>query len=223
MYAMLMGSMFLLPVFMQEVLGFDATQSGITLMPRTVAMMLITPFIGRLYNHIPPALTVGFGAVLFVLGSYELSHITLQSGSTDIIIPLIITGFGFACLFIPLTTAALTFVSLHERGLPFPLALAATLGIMLVLAVAIERFVLRPLVTSPPLALFLATLGLACVLEGLAQLVWGTQVHGLDLGISDSPIDGLGVQVSRFDLFAAGLGIERAHIFEGSQFREALS
>jgi DHA2 family multidrug resistance protein len=111
MYAMLMGSMFLLPVFMQEVLGFDATQSGITLMPRTIAMMLVTPFIGKLYNHIPPAVTVGIGAVLFVVGSFQLSHITIQSGSTDIIIPLVVTGFGFACLFIPLTTAALTFIS----------------------------------------------------------------------------------------------------------------
>lgn len=110
MYAMLMGSMFLLPVFMQEVLGFDATQSGTTLMPRTVAMMAVTPLIGKLYNRIPPALTVGLGAVLFVLGSYQLSHITLDSGSGNIIVPLIVTGFGFACLFIPLTTAALTFV-----------------------------------------------------------------------------------------------------------------
>jgi DHA2 family multidrug resistance protein len=114
MYAMLMGSMFLLPVFMQEVLGFDATQSGITLMPRTIAMMLVTPIIGRLYNHIPPALTVGLGAALFVVGSYQLSHITLQSGSSEIVLPLVVTGFGFACLFIPLTTAALTFVPRAE-------------------------------------------------------------------------------------------------------------
>jgi len=78
------------------------------------------------------------------------------------------------------------------------------MAVMLALAVVIERTVLRPLVNAPPLALFLATLGLAFVLEGLAQLVYGTQVHGLDLGISDSPITGLGVQVSRFDLFAAG-------------------
>jgi branched-chain amino acid transport system permease protein len=99
--------------------------------------------------------------------------------------------------------AALTFVSLRERGLAFPWAFLATLAAMLALAVAIERIVLRPLVASPPLSLFLATLGLAVVLEGLAQLVWGTQVHGLDLGISDAPIDGLPIQVSRFDLFAA--------------------
>ena len=110
MFAMLMGSMFLLPVFMQELLGFDATQSGITLMPRTLAMMVVTPIIGRIYNHVPPAIIVAIGGVFFALGSYQLSHITLLSSSTDIVIPLLITGVGFACLFIPLTTAALTFI-----------------------------------------------------------------------------------------------------------------
>jgi branched-chain amino acid transport system permease protein len=99
--------------------------------------------------------------------------------------------------------AALTFVSLHERGLAFPWALAAALAVMLALAVAIERAVLRPLVNAPPMALFLATLGLAFVLEGLAQTLWGTQVHGLELGISDAPLAGLPIEVSRFDLFAA--------------------
>jgi DHA2 family multidrug resistance protein len=110
MYAMLMGSMFLLPVFMQEVLGFDATRSGMTLMPRTLAMMAVTPIIGRLYNRVPPAATVALGGLFFALGSYELSHITLASSSGDIVVPLLITGVGFACLFIPLTTAALTFI-----------------------------------------------------------------------------------------------------------------
>jgi branched-chain amino acid transport system permease protein len=99
--------------------------------------------------------------------------------------------------------AALTFVSITERGVPFVLALVITLAAMFVLAIAIERAVLRPLVNAPPLSLFLATLGLAYVLEGLAQTVWGTQVHGLELGISDAPIGAGAVSVSRFDLFAA--------------------
>ena len=111
MFAMLMGSMFLLPVFMEEILGFTATQSGVALMPRTLAMMAITPIIGRLYNYVPPAATIAVGVFLFAIGSYTLSHITLQSSNTDIIIPMIITGFGFACLFIPLTTAALSTIS----------------------------------------------------------------------------------------------------------------
>jgi MFS transporter, DHA2 family, multidrug resistance protein len=111
MYAMLMGSMFLLPVFMQELLGFNATQSGLALMPRTLAMMAVTPLIGRLYNHVPPALMIGVGIVFFVVGSYQLSHITLMSSKSDIMLPMIVTGFGFACLFIPLTTAALSTIA----------------------------------------------------------------------------------------------------------------
>ncbi|MGA7124641.1 MAG: branched-chain amino acid ABC transporter permease [Polyangiaceae bacterium] len=101
--------------------------------------------------------------------------------------------------------AALTFVTLSEHGLAFPWALAGSVAVMLVLGVTIERVVLRPFVNAAPMALFLATLGLAFVLEGLAQLIYGTQVHGLELGISDAPIRGLPIEVSKLDLFAAGV------------------
>ncbi len=100
--------------------------------------------------------------------------------------------------------AALTFVSLLERGVPFALSLAITLAVMIVLGLLIERAVLRPLVNKPPITLFMATLGLAYVIEGGAQLLWGTQVHGLDLGIDDVPLEISGVLISTFDLFAAG-------------------
>ena len=101
--------------------------------------------------------------------------------------------------------AALTFVSLIERHVPFVLALAVTFAVMVLLGIAIERLVLRPLVNKPPITLFMATLGLAYIIEGAAQLMWGTQVHGLDLGIEDVPFDVGGVLVSKFDLFAAGV------------------
>lgn len=107
LYAVLMGSMFLLPVFMQELLHYDATHSGVMLMPRTVAMMVATPIVGRLYARVPPAVTMGVGVLLFMVASFGLSHITLQSSQGDIVVPLLITGVAFACLFIPLTTAAL--------------------------------------------------------------------------------------------------------------------
>jgi branched-chain amino acid transport system permease protein len=101
--------------------------------------------------------------------------------------------------------AALTFVSLIERHVPFVLALAVTFAVMVLLGIAIERLVLRPLVNKPPITLFMATLGLAYIIEGSAQLMWGTQVHGLDLGIEDVPFEVGGVLISKFDLFAAGL------------------
>lgn len=101
--------------------------------------------------------------------------------------------------------AALTFVSLLERGVPFWGAMAVTLAAVILVGMLVERTVLRPLVNQPPITLFMATLGLSYVIEGVAQLLWGTQVHGLDLGIEDSPFEVWGVLISQFDLFAAGI------------------
>ncbi|HEX9183950.1 MAG TPA: branched-chain amino acid ABC transporter permease [Burkholderiales bacterium] len=105
--------------------------------------------------------------------------------------------------------AALTFVSILKMGVNFWLALVITLAVMVVLGVGIEKIVLRPLVNQPPITLFMATIGLTFVLEGLSQLVWGSQPHGLELGIQDVPMEWLsrstGINISQFELFAAGV------------------
>ncbi|BCH19633.1 branched-chain amino acid ABC transporter permease [Mesorhizobium sp. L-2-11] len=101
--------------------------------------------------------------------------------------------------------AALTFVSLVERGIPFALSLLITFAVMVALGFTIERTVLRPLVNRSPMTLFMATLGLSYIIEGAAQLMWGTQVHGLDLGIDDTPFEVGGILISSFDLLAAGI------------------
>jgi len=105
--------------------------------------------------------------------------------------------------------AALTFVGLQESGLPFWAALPATLVVMVALAFAIERAMLRPLVNQPQITLFVATIGLAFFIEGLAQMMWGANVRGLDLGLQDEPIqwisDNTGMNISKFDLAAAGV------------------
>lgn len=101
--------------------------------------------------------------------------------------------------------AALTFVSLVEYGIPFIAALAVTVATMALLGLAIERTVLRPLANRSPMTLFMATLGLAYVIDGGAQLLWGTEVHRLDLGISNAPFEVGGIFISTFDLVAAGI------------------
>lgn len=103
--------------------------------------------------------------------------------------------------------AALTFVTLTEHGLPFWAALPLTIVVMIVGAVLIELLVLRPLVNRPPTTLFMATLGLSFVIEGLAQLLMGSDVHQLDLGIDDLPITVLGLQISQFDIFASSVAV----------------
>ncbi len=102
---------------------------------------------------------------------------------------------------------ALTFVSLTERGVPFWLALVVTILALILGAALIERLVLRPLVNRDALTLFMATLGLSFVIDGLAQLLMGSDVHMLDLGIDDLPVSVVGVQVSQFDLFASGIAL----------------
>jgi branched-chain amino acid transport system permease protein len=101
--------------------------------------------------------------------------------------------------------SALTFVGILEHGVPFFISLVVTLLIMAVLGVAVEQTVLRPLVNRPPIILFMATLGLAYILEGAAQLIWGAQVHGLNLGFDDKPLAVGDVLISSFDLFAAAV------------------
>src|SRR5438874_2995198 len=101
--------------------------------------------------------------------------------------------------------AALTCVSLVEHGFHFWLALPLTLAAMIVLGLLIERIVLRPLVNQPQITLFMATIGLAFFVEGLAQMLWGSNPRALETGIQDQPLEWimqrLDLNVSQFDLF----------------------
>ncbi|HEU4776323.1 MAG TPA: branched-chain amino acid ABC transporter permease [Telluria sp.] len=106
--------------------------------------------------------------------------------------------------------AALTCVGIIDKfGVSIWLAIPLTMAVMVVLGLAIERVVLRPLVNQPEITLFMATIGLAFFIEGLAQLLWGSQVHKLDLPIEDVPIawllDNYNIIVSQFDVTAAGI------------------
>src|SRR5213593_1844308 len=99
--------------------------------------------------------------------------------------------------------AALTLVGLIERGIPVALALPLTMLVMIVLAFAIERAVLRPLVNQPQIILFMATIGLNFFLEGLGEMAWGANVKKLDVGIPDRSFLVRGVQINELELTAA--------------------
>jgi branched-chain amino acid transport system permease protein len=81
--------------------------------------------------------------------------------------------------------------------------------VMVALGFLTERVVLRPLVNQHEITLFMATIGLTFFIEGLAQLLWGSNVRTLDLGIQDVPFDWLiqntGILISQFDVIAAGI------------------
>jgi DHA2 family multidrug resistance protein len=114
MFLTLMASMFLFPVFMQELLGFSAFQSGLVLMPRVLAMLVAMPLVGWIYARTDPRGIIATGIALNVIGAWIMGRLTLESGPTDILIPNVIQGIGFACLFVPLATVALSKVPRHR-------------------------------------------------------------------------------------------------------------
>ena len=105
--------------------------------------------------------------------------------------------------------AVLSFVGFMEIGLHFWVALPVTVALMIVVGMCTERLVLRPLVNQSEDTLLMATIGLAFVLEGLAQLFWGVEVRRLDIGIPDVPMvwlaDLYGVFVSTLDVVAGAV------------------
>lgn len=122
--------------------------------------------------------------------------------------------------------AALTFVRLldilKDTFAPITLALIITIAAMVLLAMAVERLVLRPLVNQPGISLFMATLGVAYFLDGFGQTLWGSDIYTLDIGIPketifilESVFEG-GVLVASEDLIAtviAGLLVVTLAIF----------
>lgn len=104
-------------------------------------------------------------------------------------------------------------VSNFGWNVPAILAIALTAGVMVLLAIAIQKLVLQHLVGQEPIILFMATLGLAYFLEGLGDVMWGADVKTLDVGlpqgISDAAealtarLTGYGFFIDRLDIWAA--------------------
>ncbi|MGE5276191.1 MAG: DHA2 family efflux MFS transporter permease subunit [Acidobacteriota bacterium] len=105
----LYSSVFIFPVFVQNLLGFTAMQTGLILLPGGMATAFMMPIVGKLLQKkVPAQLMNALGFVCFFLFTDILSRSTLASGQHDFFWPLILRGMGLALLFVPLTTMALS-------------------------------------------------------------------------------------------------------------------
>ena len=89
--------------------------------------------------------------------------------------------------------------------MPLWLALICTVGVMTILAYGTVYIIFRPLLARPPLILFMAAIGLAFLIQGIGQSIWGTDAKGLNIGIPDVSIELAGILVSTFDLTFGGV------------------
>ncbi|MFC3676272.1 branched-chain amino acid ABC transporter permease [Ferrovibrio xuzhouensis] len=123
--------------------------------------------------------------------------------------------------------AGLFFVGFIELGVPLWISLIFTIAVMVLLAGAIERLVLRHLVNQEGIILFMATIGVSFFLDGFGQMIWGSNVRQLDVGIPTDPIllfDG-DILIQSFDLYAAlvaGLLLAVLVVFQKTRIGRAL-
>jgi len=112
----LYGLNLVLPLFFQNVLGFDALQTGYALLPGAIATALSMPIAGRLTSVLDPRLEIGIGLAMFAVGSWWMGGLTQYAGFWDIFGPRTLQGFALGFLFVPLTTVALSEISRAAMG-----------------------------------------------------------------------------------------------------------
>jgi MFS transporter, DHA2 family, multidrug resistance protein len=105
----LYSSIFIFPIFAQNLLGFTAMQTGLILLPGGIATAIMMPIVGKLLQRrVPAQLMNALGFISFFVFTYLLSRSTLASGRVNFFWPLIFRGVGLGLLFVPLTTLALS-------------------------------------------------------------------------------------------------------------------
>jgi DHA2 family multidrug resistance protein len=109
----LYGSIFLFPVYTQSLLGWTAWNSGLAILPSSIATAVVMAFVGRLIWNIGPRPILGFGMCVMIAALLGMHGWSLESGWNQLLTPQILRGVAMGAMFVPLSTATL-------RSLPAP-------------------------------------------------------------------------------------------------------
>jgi len=106
----LYGTTLIVPIFCQGLLGFTAMQTGLILLPGSLATALMMPIVGVLLRKklVHPAVYAALGLLLFFLFSFDMGQMNPQVSPHNFFWPLIMRGFAMGLIFIPLTTISLS-------------------------------------------------------------------------------------------------------------------
>jgi MFS transporter, DHA2 family, multidrug resistance protein len=110
----LFGSIFILPIFLQNLHGLTANQTGMVILPGALASAVTMAFVGKNANRLDARATVTIGAMLFFVSMWLLARMTLASGPEETFWPLITRGVGLGLIFVPLTNASMAELKVTE-------------------------------------------------------------------------------------------------------------
>ena len=143
----LIGALLLQSLFLQEVLGYTATQTGTMFVPRGLVTMIMSPIAGLLLNRVGPRVLAAAGGLSVAAALFMMSRWTLDAGLLQILPPMMLNGLGLAMLFIPLFNAGIASVDRRKiTGAAGLLSLQLQLGAAFgsaILATMIERGITR--------------------------------------------------------------------------------
>jgi DHA2 family multidrug resistance protein len=103
----LYATVFVLPVYLQNLQNFTAKQTGFVILPGAIAAAMTMAFMGRLQGKFDARLSIVAGVALFGLSMWQHAHFTTDSGMRDFFWPLVWRGIGLGLIFVPLTNLAL--------------------------------------------------------------------------------------------------------------------
>ncbi|HEY6838821.1 MAG TPA: DHA2 family efflux MFS transporter permease subunit, partial [Geobacteraceae bacterium] len=112
----LYSSIMLIPLFLQTLMGYTATQADMVLAPGGVATLITMPFVGAMIQRYDGRKVVFAGLVIGAFSMYLMRGFTLQASYWDFVWPRVILGFGLAMIFVPLTTVTLSTIEKVEMG-----------------------------------------------------------------------------------------------------------
>jgi DHA2 family multidrug resistance protein len=112
----LFGSIVLLPIYLQTLMGYTATLSGMVLGPGGVATLVAMPIAGRLVTKVNPKGLLAFGIIVASYSTYLMSKFSLLADFDTVIWPRIVLGIGMGFLFIPLTTLTMSEIRKEDMG-----------------------------------------------------------------------------------------------------------
>ena len=112
----LYGSLVLLPLFLQNLLGYTATQSGLAISPGGIATLCCMPFVGYLVGRRDARVMVLFGLIMLATSMFLCSHYSLNISFWDAVYPRMVMGIGLAFLFVPLATVMASYMPRQKIG-----------------------------------------------------------------------------------------------------------
>ena len=112
----LFGSIVLLPIYLQTLMGYTSTLAGLVLGPGGIATLIAMPIAGRLVTKINPKAILAFGIIVAAYSTYLMSQFNLLADFNTIIWPRVVLGVGMGFLFIPLTTLTMSAIRKEDMG-----------------------------------------------------------------------------------------------------------